>query len=143
MRFEETLGISHTMKVLGHELEQRIGAALEQMNLSAPQYAVLSVLEECESASNADLARRASVTPQTMNRIMQILEREGFVTKAPHPEHGLKLEFSLTPKAKKVVCAAHVKVNAIEVAMVKSLGKKGTEALQTALESCLKDLRAK
>lgn len=141
MRSKDTLGISHSLKVVEHELEQAIAVALEKMGLTPPQYGALSYLEEHCVGTNADLARWCSVTPQTMNKILQNLERDGFVTKAPHPEHGLKIEFTCTPKAKKVICQAHVKVNDIETAMVEGLPKKGVQNLQDVLQCCLRNLR--
>lgn len=136
MRLKDTLGISHLIKKLEHELSLKLSAALEPLGMTLPQYVVLSCLEEKPHATNADLARKASVTPQTMNRILQILEREKFVTRRPDPEHGLKQGFALTPKAEKAVCSAHERVNEVELAMVRGLSKKGLAEFQEAIREC-------
>jgi DNA-binding MarR family transcriptional regulator len=44
-----------------------MAAALHEHNATVGQYALLTALDEEPGLSNADLARRAFVTPQTMN----------------------------------------------------------------------------
>lgn len=140
MRFKDTLGISHKLKIVEHELCQRIEFELAKLGLTFPQYAVLSYLEEKNTATNAELARNSSVTPQTTNKIMQNLERDGFVTKVQNLEHGLKQDFKMKPKAEKILCAAHARVNEIELKMVKGLPKKQVKELEETLSKCLRNL---
>lgn len=140
MRFKDTLGISHKLKTVEHELCQRIEAELAKLGLTFPQYAVLSYLEEKSTATNAELARNSSVTPQTTNKIMQNLERDGFVTKLKSSEHGLKQDFKMKPKAEKIICEAHALVNEIELKMVVGLPKKSVKELEEILDKCLQNL---
>lgn len=81
-----TIGFS--LKLAQQALRTHMDAALQQIGLTTPQYAVLTFLEVEPGASNAELARRAFVTPQTMQGILVSLERAGFITRTPHPEHG-------------------------------------------------------
>lgn len=142
MRFKDTLGISHQLKIVEHELCQRIEFELAKLGLTFPQYAALSYLEEKTTATNAELARSLFVTPQTTNRIMQNLERDGFVTKLQNSEHGLKQDFKMKPKAEKILCEAHVLVNEIELKVVKGLSKKRLKELEDILDQCLQNLNA-
>lgn len=141
MRFKDTIGISHIFKTTEHELCRQIGMELEAVGLTLPQYVALSCLEEKGQATNADLARKSEVTPQTMIRIMQNLERDGFVLKVPNPEHGLKQDFALKPKAEKVLCDAHTLVMKVEAAMLKGFTKKEISQLDEVLSRCLQNLR--
>lgn len=81
-----TIGFS--LKLAQQALRTHMDAALQQIGLTTPQYAVLTFLEVEPGASNAALARRAFVTPQTMQGILVSLERAEFVKRTPHPEHG-------------------------------------------------------
>ncbi|OYZ13391.1 MAG: hypothetical protein B7Y39_17825 [Bdellovibrio sp. 28-41-41] len=63
------------------------------------------------------MARKCFVALQTMNRILQNLLKMNLVKK------NMNI-FSLTAKAEKLVCDAHVIVNTIEVQLIKSLNKK-------------------
>ena len=143
MRFKETLGFSYKLKIVEHELCQLIEIELAKFGLTFPQYAALSYLEEKVVATNAELARNASVTPQTTNRIMQNLERDGFVTKVKNSEHGLKKDFKMKPKAERILCDAHARVNEIELKMVRGLTKGKVKEFEEVLARCLKNLDAR
>lgn len=140
MRFKETLGISHILKLTDHELRQKIDLALKPFRITSAQYSALSAIEEGENLTNADLARVCFVTPQTMNRIMRTLEKEGLVKKSANPLHGLKFDYVLTKKGDKIICAAHVAVNKIEMGMVNGFSKREIEDLLQNLKSCFKNL---
>lgn len=141
MRFEETLGISHELKILSHELLLAIEKRLLGLKISLPQYTALSCLEEKESATNAELARKSSVTPQTMIRIMRNLEKSNLVSKKAQNEHGLKQDFRLTNKGRNLICKAHIEVNAVEELMIKNFSKDEYVNLKLFLDKCLKTLR--
>jgi len=140
MRFTETLGISHRLKIIENELRQNLEDALFDLGLTLPQYAALSFLEEKSTATNAELARKSFVTPQTMNKIMVNLEKNGFVTKAPNVEHGLKQDYAMKPKAKRILCKAHVRVNKIELKMVEGISKADLVYFYGVLDKCLQNL---
>lgn len=142
MRFEETLGISHDLSQLVHEMRQGINARLAPLGLTTPKYAALSVLEARGDMTNADLARECAVTAQTMNRIMKDLESGGFVTKASGGATGLKQPFTLTEKAQTVICSAHVAVNDLERAMVMNWPDAEIDALRRVVKRCHDNLRA-
>src|SRR2546421_10777832 len=76
-------------------------AALREHGLTAPQYAVLSVLAREPGASGADLARSSNATPQAMNGVLATLEREGLIERHPHPTHGRILQAELTGEGRR------------------------------------------
>ena len=140
MRFKDTLGISHKLKIVEHELCRQIEVELAKLGLTLPQYTVLSCLEEKSTATNAELARKSSVRPQTMNKIMQNLERDGFVTKEKNSGHGLKQDFTMKPEAKKILCDAHALVNNIELKMVHGISEEKIIEFEDILSQCLYNL---
>jgi DNA-binding MarR family transcriptional regulator len=79
---------------------------LREIGLTTPQYAVLAFLKVEPGASNAALARRAFVTPQTMQAILVTLERAGFIARTPHPEHGRVQTTELTARGRGALEAA-------------------------------------
>lgn len=80
--------IGFALKQAQQALRSRLDSGLREIGLTTPQYAVLTFLAVEPGASNAALARRAFVTPQTMQAILVGLERAGFIARTPHPEHG-------------------------------------------------------
>ncbi len=78
-------------------LHAAMAGALREHGATVTQYAVLTALDEEPGLSNADLARRAFVTPQTMNQVLRELEQRHWVIRHPHPGHGRILQTDLTP----------------------------------------------
>ena len=110
--------------------------ALESEGLTTPQYAVLSALQKAPGLSNAELARRAFVTPQTMIRIVSSLEERGLVTRVEHPSHGRILETRLAAAGQKAVNACHQRVKRVENRMEGDLSETERRTLVDLLERC-------
>lgn len=110
--------------------------ALESEGLTTPQYAVLSALQKAPGLSNAELARRAFVTPQTMIRIVSSLEERGLVTRVEHPSHGRILETRLAAAGQKAVNACHQRVKRVENRMEGDLSETERQTLVDLLERC-------
>ena len=98
--------IGFALKQAQQALRGRLDGGLRQVGLTTPQYAVLAFLAAEEGASNAALARRAFVTPQTMQAILVTLERVMFVKRAPRPGHGRVQTTELTGKGREALQAA-------------------------------------
>ena len=109
---------------------------LEAKGLTTPQYSLLSALELDPGISNAELARRAFVTPQTMIRIVENLESTGLITRQAHPTHGKVRMVTLTPRGARLVASCHAAVAAVEERMLRSLGAAERAALQRLLGRC-------
>ena len=73
------------------------------IELSRPQALVLMHLLEHPGASNAELARMSAGSPQTMHQILLRLERDGLVTRAPHPWLGRVMSFRITDTGRELV----------------------------------------
>jgi len=98
--------IGFALKQAQQALRTHMDAALQQIGLTTPQYAVLNFLQIAPGASNAELARRSFVTPQTMQGVVVALERSGFVVRAPHAKHGRVQITELTDQGRNVLAAA-------------------------------------
>ena len=116
MRFKETVGISHALRLVDHAMKRRLDQTLARWKLTAAQYMALSALEMKGPLTNADLSRECSVTPQTTNRLIDGLIEAGLIKRGADPAHARKLTLQLTKKAVGLVCDAHVGVNAAELA---------------------------
>jgi DNA-binding MarR family transcriptional regulator len=98
--------IGFALKLAQQALRTRLDSGLREVGLTTPQYAALTFLKDEAGASNAVLARRAFVTPQTMQAILVALERAGFISRTAHPEHGRVQKTELTAKGRDVLEAA-------------------------------------
>ena len=107
--------IGFALKQAQQALRTRLDAELREIGLTTPQYAVLAFLKVKPGASNAALARRGFVTPQTMQAIVVALERSGFIARTPNPEHGRVQSTELTSKGRDALKAASAIVADSEV----------------------------
>src|SRR6202034_3031157 len=100
-------------------LHDAMADALGSHDLTVTQFAVLTALDEEPGLSNADLARRAFVTPQSMHAVLQELERLQLVVRRPHPQHQRVLQAALTETGRQTLVAAANAVNSVEEQMLR------------------------
>jgi DNA-binding MarR family transcriptional regulator len=134
--------MGYLLKQAQQALRVAMDHALREQGLTTPQYAVLSALAEHPGLSNADLARRAFVTPQTMNAIVRWLERAGLVQRRPHDQHGRVLTTVLTAAGAERVQSCHAAVEQVEQKLVAPLTDAERAQLATLLRTCTQALRA-
>ena len=118
-------------------LHAALAPALREHGVTIAQYAVLAVLDEEPGLSNADLARRAFLTPQTMNQTLRGLEERHWVTRRPHPGHGRILQADLTRDGRAALRACHQAADAVEGQMIAGLSPDDLGQLKAALRACI------
>jgi DNA-binding MarR family transcriptional regulator len=114
--------------------------ALEPYGLTVTQFAVLTALGEEPGLSNADLARRAFVTPQSMHTVLQELESRRFLVRRTHPQHRRVLRAELTKPGHGTLEKAAVAVDAVEERMLGTLSEGARSRLAGGLSSCIEAL---
>jgi DNA-binding MarR family transcriptional regulator len=134
--------IAYVVGRLDRALRREIGALVAPHGLTVPQYTTLSVLRDKSGLSNAQLARRSYVTPQSMNEVIAVLERDGFVERSPSANHGRVLETTVTAEGLEVLARCDAAVNEMELRMLADLGQPEREQLLKALTDCVHRLGA-
>jgi DNA-binding MarR family transcriptional regulator len=122
-------------------VRRAIGTVLKARGLSVNQYTTLSVLDRRSGLSNAQLARRALVSPQSMNEVLLTLEDRGLVRRRAHPEHGRILQARLTAKGRSLLARCDAEVHEVEARMVSDLGDEDRTALRRALLCGIRSLQ--
>ncbi len=128
--------IGYELKRVRHALRLKMDESLHELEMTAPQYAALSMLEDEPGLSNAALARRCFVTPQTMNAIVMQLEASGMVKRRQHPEHGRILQTMLTAAGQQSVQQAHQLVRQITSRMVAKMEEAQQQQFLAWLWAC-------
>jgi len=116
--------------------------AMRDLGVTAPQYAVLRYLGESAGMSGADLARRAFVTPQTMNRIIVNLDKAGLIERAPHAKSGRVLDTRLSPAGRQLLEKCRERIDSVDNTMLSGLTAAEREQLRDLLQRCADSLRA-
>lgn len=109
---------------VNHGIRRELRERLAELELSVPEFTALSILERRPGLSNAQLARRTMVTPQTMIEITSGLERRGLVSRTVDPAHARILRAELTPEGARLVRATEPIVDGIEAEMLTDVPKE-------------------
>jgi DNA-binding MarR family transcriptional regulator len=133
--------IGFALKQAQHALRTRLDAELRRIGLTTPQYATLAYLKVESGASNAQLARRAFITPQTMQAILVTLEKAGLIKRTPHPEHGRVQKTELTVAGEHALDAASAVAADAERRLVEAAAPLAPEIIATTLMRCANALR--
>ena len=95
-------------------VRRRIDECLQTEGITAGQYMALSLVVHHEPVSSADLARRATMTAQSMGEFMKTLEAKGFITRKGDPANRRVIQVTSTPAGKKVLFQCESKVDQAE-----------------------------
>ena len=126
----------YNLKRAQHALRYAMDRTLMDINLTTPQYAALSELAREQGLSNAELARRCFVTPQTMHQLIGGLELRNLVRRSQHPEHGRVQQVRVTKTGQALLTEARPLVKQVEQTMLHNLSKQDLEQMDSILEKC-------
>jgi DNA-binding MarR family transcriptional regulator len=106
---------------------------LKPYELSVPEYTALSVLQSRPGLSNAQLSRRALITPQAMIEVLAKLETRGLVRREVDPAHGRILRAELTPDGQRTLHDAHPQIHALQEELLADVPARQRDALMQGL----------
>jgi DNA-binding MarR family transcriptional regulator len=110
--------MGYLLKETATALRLAMEEVLRPLGMTVTHYACLELLSQRPGLSNSDLARGAFVTRQSMNVLLQALERDGFVTRPAAAPVGRILPAQLTAKGQAQLAVATAAVRAVELRML-------------------------
>ncbi|HET6480040.1 MAG TPA: MarR family transcriptional regulator [Actinoplanes sp.] len=133
--------LGYLLKEASSALRAAMEEVLRPLGMSVSRYSCLELLAQRPGLSNSELARGAFVTRQSMNVLLQTLEREGFVTRPATAPVGKVLPTRLTSRGRTSLEEASAAVRAVELRML--AGLTGTEQSETfrVLQRMIQSLR--
>lgn len=137
---ETSLG--YLLKEASSALRAAMEEVLRPLGMSVTHYSCLELLAQRPGLSNSELARGAFVTRQSMNVLLQALERDGSVTRAAEAPVGRALPTRLTPRGRQSLAAATAAVRSVEVRMLSGMTETEQAAAFGSLRSMIRSLRA-
>jgi DNA-binding MarR family transcriptional regulator len=129
-------------RALRGELKRR----LRPLDLSISEFTTLTVLRHRKGLSNAQLARRAMVSPQAMNQVLSTLERKGLVYRPDVPgtddraHHRARL-VKLTDVGEDRASRCDEIVATVEDAAFRALEPEDRNALAALLRGATEEIR--
>lgn len=136
---ETSLG--YLLKQAASALRTAMEEALRPLGMNVTRYACLELLAQRPGLSNSELARGAFVTRQSMNVLIQALEREGYVVRPADAPVGKVLPTRLTPRGRGLLEKATVAVRSVEVRMLEGMTETAQADAFRALQSMIVSLR--
>jgi DNA-binding MarR family transcriptional regulator len=134
--------VSYAIGRLDRAVRQRLDDAVRAHGVTIPQYTALSVLRARGGLSNAQLARRSLMTPQSMSEVLAALTEKRLITRTAAPDHGRIKRAELTDAGREVLDACDVDVDEIEQEMLGELDFDERDRFMQTLKSCLRRLGA-
>lgn len=114
---------------------------LRPLGMSVTHHSCLELLAQRPGLSNSELARGAFVTRQSMDVLLQSLEREGDVTRPAEAPVGKVLPTRLTPQGRERLATASAAVRSVEVRMLTGMTEAEQSSALRALQSMVRALR--
>jgi DNA-binding MarR family transcriptional regulator len=134
--------LSYVIARLDRAIRRAIEERLAPHDLTVPQYTAMSVLRNRPGLSNAQLARRSFVTPQSMNEVIASLEHSGLVKRDVDPDHRRILRARLTPRGRRLYERIDAEIAELEEEMLRELSDSDRKKFTDAVVSCVHTLGA-
>lgn len=108
----------------------RMERALADLEVTLPQFSVLTMLVAYPGASGADLARLSLLTPQTMSVIVANLERSGAISRSPHAVHGRIQQIDVTKAGRQLLAKCRDRVKTVEEELLAEISPADQQAVR-------------
>jgi DNA-binding MarR family transcriptional regulator len=136
----EKYTLGYLLKNVQYTLRQNLDEVLRMVGLTTPQFSAMRELALEPNLSNAELARACFVTPQTMIKILQGLQKAGLITRQPHLNNRRILDTALTQAGLQKLEAATTLVDSIEDRMRKGMTSEEQELLLKVFARFIRNL---
>lgn len=124
---------SYQVIATSHELRAALEDVIAPLGISLAQWTVLLQLLVDPGRSAADIARSSVVSQQAVSGLVTRLERDGLLTRTPHPEHGRIQQLTTTAAGERVAMDADSAVRDLESDLRAHLGDSDAETLRQLL----------
>jgi DNA-binding MarR family transcriptional regulator len=128
--------IGRVSQGIRRELRERLSSC----GLSVADVTTLSVLRGRACLSNAQLARRALITPQSMIEVLASLEQRRLVRRRADPANARIMRAELTAAGRRVLARADAVIAALEDELLAGVAPRRRELVRGGLLSVMNEL---
>ena len=137
---ETSLG--YLLKEAASALRLAMEAVLKPLGMTVTHYSCLELLAQRPGLSNSELARGAFVSRQSMNVLLQALERDGLVIRPDAPPVGRVLPTQLTERGRRQLAGATAAIRSVEDRMLHGLDDAERAATRRLLRTFISGLQS-
>jgi len=134
--------LGYLLKEASSALRVAMEAVLRPLGMTITQYSCLELLAQRPGLSNSELARGAFVTRQSMNVLLQAMERDGYVIRPAEAPVGKVLPTRLTSRGRQSLETASAAVRSVEKRMLRGMTDAEQAAALVSLRSMIAGLQA-
>ena len=125
------------------EITSRMSKALDVYGVTPVQFTLLYFIDTAKGdLSSAQLSRRFSMTRQSMNELVQVMQQKKMLKKTVDPAHNRILRISLTAKGKQLLTDCNTALDAMEETLLKELTAADKNTLRSLIGKILEAARA-
>ncbi|WP_426448167.1 MarR family winged helix-turn-helix transcriptional regulator [Paenibacillus sp. S-38] len=84
MRIDDSIGFM--ISTIGRKLNQSLTLRFQPFDITSEQWSVLNTLMLGDGVNQRELSQRTEKDPTNVTRILDQLERKGWIRRAPHPD---------------------------------------------------------
>jgi DNA-binding MarR family transcriptional regulator len=132
--------LGYMLKAASSALHSAMEAVLSPLGMTITHYSCLELLSQRPGLSNSELARGTFVTRQSMNVLLQALERQGLVVRPAQAPVGRALPTELTDRGREQLKVASAAVRRVEQAMLADLSPADQDQMRRLLTACIASL---
>jgi DNA-binding MarR family transcriptional regulator len=132
--------LGYMLKAASSALHAAMEAVLSPLGMTITHYSCLELLSQRPGLSNSELARGAFVTRQSMNVLLQALERDGIVIRPDRAPVGRVLPTELTDRGRRQLETASAAVRRVEQVMLAHLDASDQDHMRRLLTECIASL---
>jgi DNA-binding MarR family transcriptional regulator len=129
------------LNVANHAVRSKLEEALRHLEITGIQYTVLSVIGSREGLSSAELSRRFYVTPQTMNELINGLQRRKLIARKEDPANRRILKMRVTGAGRKLLAECDLIADRVETEVFSAMPRESYEQLRALTRMLARDLR--
>ncbi|THG34982.1 MarR family transcriptional regulator [Glaciibacter flavus] len=133
--------LGYLLKEASSALRAAMEGVLRPLGMTVTHYSCLELLAQRPGLSNSELARGAFVTRQSMNVLLQALERDGYVTRPEEAPVGKVLPTRLTTRGRRSLQKATVAVRSVEDRMLGGMTAEERSGAFKILRSMIRSLQ--
>ena len=115
--------------------------ALRELAVTPGQYTTMALLKTQREISSAELARRVSVTPQSISETIAVLERKGLIARSESPANKRILRIGITPAGAALLKVCDGRVDRFERSLLARLDAGQLSGLREALAAIVQSDR--
>jgi DNA-binding MarR family transcriptional regulator len=132
--------LGYMLKAAASALHSAMEAVLRPLDMTITHYSCLELLAQRPGLSNSELARGTFVTRQSMNVLLQSLERQGLVVRPARAPVGRVLPTELTALGRRQLEVASAAVRRVERDMLADLDAGEQDQMRRLLTACIASL---